>query len=268
MYAHSHFDLISTLTRSPVGPYSVKTGQVVYVNDSNLVLAPLEGGSGAPVKRRAPDVELRVFVDFLGQPDGSFQLQHEVPTEAFFTASTAMFGGDPTNWYPPEKVLRFGRGEGAGVGVVRDPSNPYGCAPYTQRFPDQAVVVQRGECTFLEKLFEAVIAGASGVIAISDEDHAVTPSATFEDLQAVEDAVDDVAIVVVSQHDGELLTAMLDTADKHGAQVMVAISPSGHASGGGQEPMLSLEEQRQRARDGNRVLYLNGHPLVNTRLMI
>lgn len=243
-----------------LGPYSVKTGQIVYVNDSHLLLAPLDGKGpidedDAGPKYRVPEVELRIYVDLLSSSGAVLQLQHDVPTEAFVSASTATFG-----------AVRFRRGDT--VRLVRDPANPFGCLPYKQRYAGEVLVVRRGECTFLDKLFEAAVAGAAGVIAISDEDHSITPSAGVDELSAVGDVIDDVAIVVVNRADGEVLTAMLNAADTFGVgQVMAVVTPAESAAHGGASS-LSPEAARQKARDGNRILYLNGHPLVNTRLMV
>lgn len=266
----SYIAAVCSLIRRIVGPYSIKTGQIIYVNDSHLFLAPLDGKGAIDEdsvgrKRRAPEVELRVYSDFLGSPEALLHLQHDAPSEAFITASTAMFGADPTSH--SNEPIRFGHGEG--VRLVRDSSNPFGCAPYKQKYTGEALVVRRGDCTFLDKLFEAAVAGASGVIAISDEDHSITPSAGADELQTIGDMLDDVAIVVVNRSDGEHLTAMLDSADTFGTgQVMVAITPQMQTTANGGESGLHSEMMRQKARDGSRILYLNGHPLVNTRLMV
>ncbi|GJE84706.1 glycoside hydrolase family 47 protein [Phanerochaete sordida] len=253
-----------------LGPYSVKTGQTVYVNDSYLLLAPLDGKGpidedDAGRAYRAPQVELRVYIDFLGASDTMLQLQHDTPSETFVTASTAIFGADPSAPLG-DSGARFGRGEGARL--VRDAANPHGCAPYKQRYAGEALVVRRGECTFLDKLFEAAVAGASGVVVLSDTEHAITPSAGADELAAVADMLDDVAIVVVDRADGDVLTAMLNAADAFGAQVMAGIAPAAEPTAHGGHAGGSPEAAMQRARDGNRILYLNGHPLVNTRLMV
>ena len=243
------------------------------MNDTNLLLAPWDGQHDIDAnhrgkKRRTSEVELRVYLDYLNSPEAIFQLQFDAPTEAFVVGSTAMFGADPSASDPDEEPIRFGRGEG--VRLVRDASNPYGCEPYKQRYSGEALVVRRGDCTFLEKLFEAAVAGASGVVVISDEDHSITPSANVEEIREVGDAINDVAIVVVNREDGELIASMLHTAETSGTgQLMLAIAPPiQYASESGVDGGLSDEEARQKARDTNRILYLNGHPLVNTRLMV
>ncbi len=254
------------LTSCEVGPFGVKTGQIVYINDSRLLLATVDGEtpikSNTQKRLRIPEIELRVYMDYL---DPLFHIQagvHDMTTEASVLASTAMFGGDPAASNLPAGPIRFGHGEG--VRLVRDSANPYGCLPYVRQFDGEAIVLSRGECTFLEKLTEAALAGASGVIAINDENHGVNPSGDPEELDAVGTSLDDVAIVVVNSQDGRLITSMLDSAEIRGlGQVMMAIAQIGEP---GMENTNELE--RTKARDGNRVLYLNGHPLVNTRLMV
>ena len=251
---------------SVVGPFSVKTGQIVYVNDSALHLAPLNGKM--PIdspNHRIPDIELRLYLDFFEPLMVVQPGMHDIVTEAFVRACTAMFGGDPASSDPH---IRFGHGEG--VRLVRDEWNPYGCKPYTLEFAGDAVVVRRGECTFLDKLVNAAAAGASGVIAISDDDSRVYPSAEPEELDPVSDFVEDVAIVVVDSEDGAVLTAMLDSAEIHGlGQVVMLITPTVISSDPQDSvPILPAVEKFNKARDGGRVLYLNGHPLVNTRLMV
>lgn len=205
---------------------------------------------------------MRLFVDFF---DPNIVVQsgiHDVVTEAFVRAFTATFAGDPTAQDPP---IQFGHGEG--VRLVRDDSNPFGCEPYEQDFGGDAVVLYRGECTFLEKLMRTSAANASGVIAISDEEIGVNPSADREDLDVVGDSLDQVAIVVVERQDGEVIASMMDSADMHGGQVIMVFPPSDtppETRGSGQ----FTEDERTKARDGNHVLYLNGHPLLNTRLMV
>lgn len=252
-----------------MGPYSVKTGQIVYVNDSDLLLAPLDGKSTIDTqnkKRRLPEIELRLYMDLMGSTDPVLQLRHDAPTEAFIDASTAMFGADPST-VDPQNPIRFGHGEG--VRLVRDSSNPLGCESYKQEYAGEAIVVQRGDCTFLDKLFEAAVAGASGVVVISDENHGINPSADPGELQTVGDILDEVVVVVVNQEDGEILTMMMDVAESTGlGQVMMAVSPTPEMTSNSHDASIPPEEAMRKARDSSRVLYLNGHPLINTRLLV
>jgi mannosidase alpha-like ER degradation enhancer 1 len=73
---------------------------------------------------------------------------------------------------------------------------------HEQSYVDEALLVDRGECTFLEKLLNAKEAGASGVIVINDDDARVSPSIDDEEREEVGDAVDDVALVILTKTAG------------------------------------------------------------------
>ncbi|KAH9938649.1 glycoside hydrolase [Fomitopsis serialis] len=168
-----------------LGPFAVKTGQVVYVNDPGLDWHPW------------------------------------TPYGLFATASTALFGGDPMHSViRDDSLLRFGHGEG--VRVVLEPSNSLGCAPYTRTFTDEAVLVHRGECTFLENSVHNV--GGRGGAGIG------------EVLVAVESEIQDYQPLVDQYLEDPARTQEADA-------------------------------DRSIPRDANRMLYINGHPLINTRLL-
>ena len=253
-----------------VGPFSVKTGQLVYVNDTHLLLAPASQQvpmDGSSPRRRIPEFDMRVFLDSFDPLAGVHRGMHDQVTEALIRGFTSMFAGDPVG-DPNKPPLKFGHGDGDGVRLVRDFTNPYGCDPYTQDLEGDTVVLLRGECTFLEKLMNVAAVGGSGAIAISDEEYGVNPSADKEELDYIGGSLDHVAIVVVDQHDGAVLTSMLDAADTHDlGQVMMSIARTA-AAPESRDSGLPPEESLSKAREGNRVLYLNGHPLLNTRLMV
>lgn len=245
-----------------VGPYAVKTGQLVYVNDTELFLPLMDAhGAGDPYPSRS--VDIRLFLDYV---DPMFQQQHLMPTEHVHdltvSASTALFGANIVQ-RNSDRTPRFGHGEGSRV--VRDPTNPYGCHPYEGTHQDDVIAVLRGECTFLEKLVIAQQARAAGVVVLGDEEIHINPSADDEELNAVGHPIDDVAIVVLKRSDAEAVSAMLDTVDKLGlGQVMLAIDPIDRST---------TESRNEATRTTNhedefRVLYLNGHALINTRLLV
>ncbi|PCH41185.1 glycoside hydrolase family 47 protein [Wolfiporia cocos MD-104 SS10] len=247
-----------------LGPYTVKTGQLVYVDDPELVLVPQDGkdGNERTGSHRIPEVNLRFYLEFV---DPLFLLQpgtHDMATEVFVTASTALFGGDPTLLSPTgEPVLRFGRGDGSRL--VREHSNSFGCQPYNRTFHDNAVLVMRGECTFLEKLVHARRAGASGVIVISDEETKINPSSDLDELVAVQDLINDAVVVVLKKSVGEVVSTLLSAAEEAGiGQVVVAVEPEAQPATNQQKKAPS------EYKDTPRVLFLNGHPLLNTRLMV
>ncbi|KAI6119419.1 glycoside hydrolase family 47 protein [Pisolithus croceorrhizus] len=174
-----------------LGPHAVRSGQVVYVNDTELWSS---AESLARLQRR-PDVRLRIFLDtedpLLVTQDASI----------FFTAHTAQFGADPITL--SRKTKKFGH-EG-GVRIRKEESNWLGCGEYGQNFGGDAILVWRGECTFLEKLVRAQKAGASGVIVISDDDEPVNPLKPQGDLE-------DVALVLLPHTPGKGLAAMVEGA--------------------------------------------------------
>ncbi|KAI0649989.1 alpha-mannosidase [Trametes meyenii] len=257
-----------------LGPYAVKTGQKIYFNDSSLVLAPVGGtpaqGATAPGPR-VPEVELRLYLDYV---DPLLQLNgpglHDVVTETVVVAATAMFAGDPVA--PADgATLRFGRGEG--VRVVRFPDNPLGCAPYTKTLDGAAVVVSRGDCTFLEKLVLAQKAGGSGVLVLGDEEIHINPSAGAQELAAAGPEINEVAIVVLRRQDAEFVENMLDAVEQHGlGEVKLVLEPWDDGPAKPNKPSETVKEaDKARGRtleDVQRVLYLNNHPLLNTRLLV
>ena len=215
-------------------------------------------------------MNLRLYLDYV---DPMLQMQglgmQDVITETNVVASTAFFGGDPSiaphsSTDPP--ALRFGHGEG--VRVVRFSDNPLGCAPYSEVLLDnEAIAVHRGDCTFLEKLVYAKRAGASGVVVLGNEDNHINPSAGQEELEAAGENLDNVAIVVLRRTDAELVAEMLDSAELHGlGAVKLVVEPFGGPAE--TERTTQGEQNATQGKEAPRVLYLNNHPLLNTRLLV
>ncbi|KAI6151993.1 glycoside hydrolase family 47 protein [Pisolithus tinctorius] len=230
-----------------LGPHAVRSGQVVYVNDTELRSS---SESLARLQRR-PTVRLRIFLDTMDPLLVTQVGTVETDTNIYITAQTAQFGADPTR-----KAMTFGH-EG-GVRVRRDESNPLGCREYDQKFGGDAVLVWRGECTFLEKLVQAQKADASGVIVISDDDEAVNPSATAEEIAAAGD-LDDVALVLLPLTPGKGLAAMVEGAGVLGyGNVLFSVDFEG----------VPPATRRDGDVENMHVLYVNGHPVLNTRLLV
>ena len=246
-----------------MGPHTVLTGQTVYINDTELAMA-LNRVKETKTERRHVDVQLRIVIDFVDQSSYISSVARGLVSDAVFTASTGLFGGDPTVPHPPNgKTLRFGQGEG--VELVRDPEDPTGCQEYKQTFADEAILVRRGGCTFLEKLIRAHEAGASGIVVINDSDVGINPSANEEDLKAVGDSLDDVAVVVLRESDARQVLAMLAAAeDHHAGRVVLALESM-------QYDTASVEHKWIQEDFGfveDPVLYINGHALLNTKLLV
>jgi ER degradation enhancer, mannosidase alpha-like 1 len=247
-----------------VGPHTVLTGQTVYINDSALATT-LNHGKKTQTGKRHTDVQLRIFVDFVDTSSHIPSFAGGLISDAVFTASTGLFAGDPTDPHPLNgNALRFGQGEG--VRLIRDPENPTGCQEYKQTFADEAILVHRGVCTFLEKLMRAHEVGASGVVVINDSEMEINPSATEEDLEGVGDSLDDVAVVVLRESDGRQVLAMLDVAeDRHTGRVVLVLENTPQLDTASMEHKPA-EEHLRFVEDT--VLYINGHALLNTKLLV
>lgn len=247
-----------------VGHYNVKPGHLVYINDSSLFLP--EGNGGAPTKRD-PDINLRFY---LGEVDPMFEIQTGMQGildssnefNVLVTGHQGHFGGDlSVNALTEQKHMRFARKEGSIV--QRDFDNTQGCHAYTHSYPDTVLLVHRGGCTFLEKMLQARAASAAGVLVISDVDSVFNPTANLDELEEAGD-LSDAAIVVLSQKAGQVIWEMMDRAEEWEAnQVMVALD---HGSRSKVPDTGHTPEQK--AKDPNRILYINSYPLLNTRLLV
>ncbi|KAA1466194.1 alpha-mannosidase [Dentipellis sp. KUC8613] len=249
---------------SKIGPHTVHSGQIVYLNDPALAIAAQTQRTHHH-NNRFPDIPVRFFIDSLDPMFGT-RISEPVVYDLPAIGHTALFGGNPFGLTPSGAPLRFGHGEG--VAIVRDKANPFGCQPYTQTFTNEALLVQRGECTFLEKLQKAQEAGASGVVVTSEEEVAINPSASTNELQAIGTSLDEVAMVVLRKSDAKMLNTMLDVSegDRIG-QVMMVLNPSEYT----EESEVSNEgkqDEKTSAGVPKSILYLNGHALLNTRLLV
>jgi ER degradation enhancer, mannosidase alpha-like 1 len=253
-----------------VGPHAVRTGQIVYINDSDLVLGDGTHSVDHDSRRypRHPDIQLRFYLDTMAP---MFQGQGgivESPSEVLITAHTSFFGADLAAFRPPDaEPVRFAHG--GGIRVVRDKTNVIGCSPYQRTFDSEAVLVYRGGCTFLEKLVLAKAAGASGVVVISDDELAVNPTSDPEEIAAAGD-MNDVALVALKRSAGKLVTSMIDVAEAHGVSaVTLTVDPEGQSATTDTHRLPVVTEKQGREHvDPSRVLYINGHALLNTRLLV
>ncbi|KAG6837560.1 hypothetical protein H0H93_007741 [Arthromyces matolae] len=233
-----------------VGHYTVRPGHLVYINDSSL-FAFLDGNKKTP---KDLDVLLRFDVegvDSLVQVQSNLPVDHSDDLQVLLVGYTAQFGGAvEMKSHSDPNSLQFSHQEG--VSVHRDAYNPHGCLPYQASHPRSVLVVYRGECTFLEKLVHARDASAAGVIVISDDDLIVNPTANVDEIQAAGD-LNGVALVLLPQKAGEVLEGMMQRAER------------GIVS----QVKMVLEDDTTgipQSKDPDRILYINGHPLRNTRL--
>ena len=251
----------------PVGPHSVRAGQLVLVDDQMLVGAT---NPPATTPRRVSVINLQFFVKDVNQ---MFQTQEDIaegPLRVNLPANTASFGRDPSLLTTDYEPIGFGHQDG--VRLVQDHSNRYGCQAYQQTYSDEVLLADRGECTFLMKLLNAKEAGASGVVVINDNDARISPSIDEDEKDEVGDAVDDVVLVILTKTGGKAVTDMIKrTRDLGVGQVMFTIDPESRQVGVKMKPtkIYNGSNDIDKLKDDiHKVLYLNGHALVNTRLVV
>lgn len=284
-----HFDITTIHCKTNVrlvGHYHVRSGHIVYINDSTIFVPPArDTNTVVPRGSRGSDVQLRLSLNImnseigvqlanLGNPDLSLRL----------TAFAAFFGADLTARVvePANKLPRMAGSEG--LPLFRESDNSKGCLPYNHVYPDSVLVVERGDCTFLEKLLQARHTGAAGVLVISDDETAINPTADAQETEEAGD-ISDVGLLLLTKTAGNVLLNLMETIDMLGTgQVMVAIhrDPLAESSNRGttyqkpqgeEAPDVSEEvenENKDRNQDTTdlRILYINGHPLLNTRLLV
>lgn len=222
---------------------------------------------GFPVGR-ARDVPLRFSLN----TGPTLQVQPgEVNVEFKTIAFSASFGGDPFS------QVRFVSGVEKGVGsrLVRVPDNHLGCGPYKSEtgsvhLLDAVVLVHRGLCTFLEKLVHATRAGARGVVVMSDNDLPLNPSAELFELEEYAgDKLEEAVLVAVTRSAGEEISRLLDATEKDDdTDVLITVDPEGQAAKTDTQPSNDSSSKENTKGPITRVLYLNGHPLLNTILLI
>jgi mannosidase alpha-like ER degradation enhancer 1 len=167
-------------------------------------------------------------------------------------AFTALFSGDPSK--TGSKAIHFGTGSAA-LQVVQDQDNPLGCSGYERSSipPKSVVLVNRGDCTFVQKLDEASLAGAAGVIVINTDDSALNPSSEPEDTAVWDGTLNDVALVVVRKSDGDLISDLLDALGKGDGRLTVRVEPTDDPE----------EEKVPAGKRRSSILVVNGHAIMN-----
>lgn len=267
-----------SLLHDSVGPYTVHTGQVVYLNDSRLA-----GGldTRQPAENRAPDIRARFYADDPSANPALFALddymRDATNLETFYSteaegrsryidvvAQTALFGGDPTRLHSASQLQHASNP--SGVVVLRENGNHLGCTPFARAYADADTVLLlgRGQCTFLEKLRHAKEAGAAGIVVVSDEESKIQPSIDPSE-HALAGALDDVVALVLRASEGARISAMLDAAELNGGRIVMVLEPDGDGEDISDGVEIVVEDEGIPDR---RVLHINGHPLLNTQLLV
>lgn len=254
----------------PVGQYHVRPGYVVYINDSTIFESAVDHANIAQeeIRHRDSEVHLRAFTTDIDPSMPSIGISSTL-IDVSVTGYAAYFGADLSSSVvlPPTMPAPRIR-DRKGVAVRRDADNAWGCDPYDHEYLNSILLVRRGQCTFLEKLLQARDALASGIIVISDEDTGTNPTANPEELEEVGD-LSDVALILLPKKTGEAFEQMVEISEQvNDVQIMVALQPFGTSEETKSLPDDKEETMEDQTKDPNRILYINGHPLINTRLLI
>ena len=213
------------------------------------------------------DAEIRIRI-FSSDSNPTLKAQNNNQViDLSLTACTAQFGADLSHAVTRSRKESSRIRGSEGVVIRRDPENLRGCNSYGQSYPDSVLVVHRGECTFLEKLVKARDASAAGVIVISNVDTPINPSASREELALVGD-LSNVGLVLLTNKVGQAIENVLISSDElYSGGLMLALEATrdgGSVEDTGDTPV----DKEAEVKDLNRNLYINGHPLINTRLLI
>lgn len=182
-------------------------------------------------------------------------------------AYSAHFGTDLSHdvTQPTKESPRIRSSEG--VVIRRDPENLRGCNSYKKPYPDSVLLVHRGDCTFLEKLVKARDALAAGVIVISSEDTPINPTASREELALVGD-LSDVGLLLLTNTVGQAFENVLVASEQlFSGEIMLALERTQDGEGIEDTGDTPADKETE-VKDLNRNLYINGHPLMNTRLLV
>lgn len=231
----------------------MRGGQIVYINDTSLLGMLREE---APRAFDSSQVDLHFYTDEV-EIGMDLLTDDEDAADLFATGFTSLFGGSAHS-----DTLRFNEGD---VVISRSPTNDLGCKPYTESHEGRVLVVQRGDCTFLQKLVNAKAAGAVGVFVISDEDSGINPTSEKQELDESGE-IQDVVMVLLPNYVGEALESMLDIMELRDSGVVrfsVGLEEI--------EDTAIPDEAAEAAEEPpykERILYLNGIALTNTRLLV
>jgi mannosidase alpha-like ER degradation enhancer 1 len=249
-----------------VGPHAVRGGQKVHVNDTLFSATIFQ--NPVSIREHVRDVLLffRVMVgdllpeEFLGMSvaDKSLTLR----------AFTATFGADFNAQGITKEKTRL---SSPNLKLLRDNANPQGCQPYSLTpisiTHDDILVVDRGDCSFVEKLRFASKAGAAGVIVISDEDDPM--NASKDPAEEVDDLADS-GLVVLTSSSGKALMNLMEIAHKE--QTFVAVAVEQEVVVEVQQPPESartpVKEEELPAEGEMKYIYLGGKPIMNMIILV
>jgi mannosidase alpha-like ER degradation enhancer 1 len=256
----------------------VRQGETVFINDSLLFGNEEPVVAAVPKRSKAKVVPLKFYTTLpqvplaYSSPPEAAKEDIVITSEFIVEASTAEFGQD----LDQERLASHNATVAnsfavAGAHLIRFPDNPLGCLPFNDtsgRIQNALVFVQRGDCLFIEKLANARRAGALGVIVWHDTEDRLNPSADPEDYERYGPEVQDGVIAVIPATAASFVSGRLQLEEQNPEKtiVMVSLEKEWPEQLLGEDPSLRTEPTKTERTSG-RILYINGHPMINTELL-
>lgn len=171
----------------------------------------------------------------------------------------SQFGRDVTR--NSREAKHKGRQEASLKKLIVPEANLLGCQPYSRdAFTiEDIVVLDRGGCTFVEKLHFVSRAGAAGVIVVSDNDEPLNPS--YDPTEEVDD-LEEYGLVVVTHESGKALRSLLGMARQQGGFVTMEVEPEPAGD------MLPVPERKNGDESNTRFILLGGKPILNMLILV
>ncbi len=273
---------MNSLTGFPlVGHVDVGAGTTVYFNDSSIF-----GNGASHIPERPTAVPITFYLKAL--EDEHLLFNDANPGTSYMSRSqslsakawTSNFGLDPRDAYlssaqsaGPESLPspRFSR---QGSRLVHFPENGYGCDPFLDpsgRINGSMVLVKRGECYFIDKLAHARQAGAAGAIVWHEEDEHLRPSAEPQDFQRLDGIIEGATLLAIGPTEAQRIGLMLRLEDAQAGKVEVWVRLDDRWQEDidlvGVEGAWPPDQPTKTQSTVGRMLYVNGHALVNTVLL-
>lgn len=250
-----------------MGPYAVRPGHIVYINDTTLFAPSTKDTLQTDLSNRYKTIQLHVSAVDIQHPQTSLQTDPLGPSDVgvVVSAQTANFGADFLDIVKPSPPEPSGHAQY--LPLFYDKDNSRGCQPFQDTYPDSAVLVHRGTCAFIEKLKHGRDAKASAVIVVSDEDTLITPSASAEDVYDAGN-LNNTSLLLFTHKVGKAVLELLEATEEQGKRQLVVSSNDSPPAPAPSSESEQAGPQFPDTVDPNRILYINGHALLNTRLLV
>ncbi|KAG8815502.1 alpha mannosidase-like protein [Serendipita sp. 400] len=252
-----------------IGHLNVRQGEKVFFNDSLLFGERPADKQKANLAPRAKTVPIKFFTVSPEDPS-MIGDDSRVTSEFIVEANTAEFGVD-LDQLREDQVGAAGTFGLTGSHLVRVPDNANGCQPYHDPnglLHNTVVFIERGECLFIEKLFNARNSGAAGVVVWHDSEEAVNPVVEAGDLAVFGAGIEGAAMVVIPASAAAFVVGrlILQEQDPRKHKVMVKVEKEWPEQLLGQDPQL-VQAPTKTEKASGKILYINGNAMINTELL-